>query len=298
MDYPTDKNRGVTDPGVLVSAQNEPMSGLLTDRQERERAEYAVRAARIVRPEIDFEYYSQKRFGPWNPYWRVYDRARCACLGGASRVLSYGCGAGRTALIFARMGYEVSGFDLSDPLIEAARAAAERYGLSQRTSFSVQAAENLEYPENAFDVVIGEDILHHVDLPKALPELCRVLKPGGVAVFKDSLSTPFRDKLRRNPPVTWVLPIGIKNRMTGELYYDTLDERPLNNDDLALMRQMFLKVEVEKFHVLTLLAKIFGNRPFFERCDWRMFKLLPVLRRLGDNIVVVLEKEGSAGINR
>ena len=266
------------------------INGSLTERQQRERDEYAARAPRIVRADIDFDHFSQKDHGPWNPYWTSFDRARAACACLPSRVLSYGCGAGRTALIFARMGHEVHGFDISEPLISSARAAAERYGLSGRAAFSVQTAENLAYREGAFDVVIGEDVLHHVDLPRAIPELHRVLKPGGVAVFKDSLATPFRDRIRRMPPITWLLPMGVKNRRTGELYHDTHDERPLNGADFALMREKFAKLEVERFHLLALLSKIFGNRARFERWDWRLFKIFPFLRRLGDNVVVVLQK--------
>ena len=86
------------------------------------------------------------------------------------------------------------------------------------------------------------------------------------------------------------MPLGVKNRRTGERYHDTHDERPLCGADLAFMRRQFANVEIERFHVLALLAKVFGDLPRFERCDWRLFRVLPLLRRLGDNVVVVLQR--------
>jgi len=265
------------------------MNQSLTERQQREREEYNSRVS-AAKSEIDFEHFSHKRFGPWSPYWRVYDLVRSRRPPPQARLLSYGCGGGKSALIYARMGYTVCGFDISDGMVDVARKRAEKYALADRTTFSAQAAEELDYPDEFFDVVVGEDILHHVELNRAIPEMHRVLKPGGVAIFKDSLATPRRDRVRRLPPITWLLPPGMKNRRTGETYQDTADERPLGDNDLVIVRRQFPKMKIERFHVLTLLAKIFGNRPFFERLDWRLFKVLPFFRRLGDHVVIVLEK--------
>lgn len=262
----------------------------LTARQQREREEFNARARSQAKSEVDFDHYNHKRFGPWNPYWRLHDLVIRTGSRPGARVLSYGCGDGKAALIYAHAGCTVDGFDISDGLVDVARTLAAKYGLTERATFSAQPAEQLDYPDETFDIAAGISILHHVDISRAVSELYRVLKPGGIAVFKDSIATPWRDRIRRAPPATWILPLNVKNRRTGEMYQDTEDERPLNGDDLALIRQRFPKMRVERFHVLTLLAKIFGNRPFFERWDWRMFKVLPFLRRFGDHVVIVLEK--------
>lgn len=44
--------------------------------------------------------------------------------------------------------------------------------------------EHLAYPDEEFDMVIGHAILHHIpDIEKALAEIHRVLKPGGICML-------------------------------------------------------------------------------------------------------------------
>jgi len=263
----------------------------LTERQQRERDEYNERVQESHLTEVNFEHFEHPRFGPWNPYWYIYDYVRTHYPPPDHTLLSYGCGQGAHALRYAKLGYHVSGFDISDGNIGVARQLAEKYGLSERTAFSAQPAEKLDYPDESFDVLVGENILHHIELEKSVPEMRRILKPGGCAIFKDSLETPFRDRIRRNPPVTWILPIGVKNRVRGTQYHDTDDERPLNESDFALFRKTFPKTESVKFRILSMFSSVISNRPALERCDYVMFKLLPFIRRFGDNVVVILHKE-------
>ncbi len=262
----------------------------LTERQQRERDEYNERIRQSHLTEVDFEHFNHPRFGPWNPYWFIYDYVRTNFSPEKHELLSYGCGQGANALRLAHLGFRVSGFDISDGNVGVANMLAEKYGYADRTAFTVQAAEALEYPSDSFDVVAGDNVLHHVDLEKAIPELHRVLKPGGVALFKDSLQTPFRDRIRSNPPVTWILPVGVKNRVRGTHYRDTDDERPLNDGDFEIFRRHFPNTEAVKFRVLAVFGGVINNRPLLERCDYYMFKVLPFLRRFGDNVVVILKK--------
>ncbi len=266
----------------------------LTERQQRERDEYNERISKTHLTEVDFDHFSQKRFGPWNPYWYIYNYVQEHYPPPDRELLSYGCGQGAHALRYARLGYRVSGFDISDGNIGVAQTLAEKYGYVSRAKFSVQPAEALDYPDEHFDVLVGENILHHVELSEAVPEMRRILKPGGCAIFKDSLQTPFRDRIRRSPPVTWVLPIGVKNRVRGVSYHDTDDERPLNDGDFQLMRRHFPQMDVVKFRVLSMLSSVVSNRPLLERFDYWMFKILPFTRRFGDNVVVILKKETDA----
>src|SRR5437667_12001614 len=106
------------------------MNTLFTARQDREREEFNRRAAWLSKSDVDFEYYTQKQFGPWNPYWRVHDYARCTYPPPDSKLLSYGCGTGKSALVYAKMGYAVCGFDISEALVETARCRADKYELT------------------------------------------------------------------------------------------------------------------------------------------------------------------------
>ena len=101
-----------------------------------------------------------------------------------------------TSVLFAKQGFDVHGFDISPQNVARATALAQRYGLSERAHFSVQAAEHLTYPNDCFDVVVGLDILHHVEIGTTIRECLRVLKPGGNAVFHEPVEAMVFDRLR------------------------------------------------------------------------------------------------------
>jgi len=262
----------------------------LTDRQQRECDEYNLRVAKSHKTEVDFDHFEHRRFGPWNPYWFIYNFVRTKYPPPQHTLLSYGCGQGVHALRYTHLGYRVNGFDISDGNIGIAQMLAKKYGYENQATFTAQPAEDLDYPSESFDIIVGENILHHVDLERSIPEMHRILKPGGCAIFKDSVQTPIRDRFRRNPPVTWIHPIGVKNRVRGSHYHDTGDERPLNEADFQIMRRSFPNMEFVQFRVLSVLSGLLGNRPLLERCDYWMFKVLPFMRRFGDNAVVIFRK--------
>lgn len=90
-------------------------------------------------------------------------------------ILDAGCGTGGTMVALKDLG-KISGCDLS---LEALRMCRER-GDFALTCCSVDA---LAYPEEYFDVVVSADVLEHVeDDARAVHEMARVLKPGGLLV--------------------------------------------------------------------------------------------------------------------
>ena len=99
------------------------------------------------------------------------------------RVLEYGCGEGWITSDLARLGGTVCAFDISTQAAENTKRTLARQGLLERCNIEVMPAERLTYANESFDVAVGFAIIHHLDLVKALAELHRVLKPGGVAYF-------------------------------------------------------------------------------------------------------------------
>ncbi|NCA72456.1 MAG: class I SAM-dependent methyltransferase [Sphingobacteriia bacterium] len=96
-------------------------------------------------------------------------------------LLDAGCGSGRDALAFRRLGYDVNAFEASPAL---ARLASEHCGLP----VEVLRFQEVEW-ENAFDGIWACASLLHVpmaELPEVLGRLGRALKPDGVlyASFK------------------------------------------------------------------------------------------------------------------
>ena len=80
----------------------------------------------------------------------------------------------------------LTGLDLSEPMLQKARNAAEEAGVSDRLDFRVGDARSLHFPEHSFDLVLCNSLLHHLPAPLALfNEISRVIKPGGAILLRD-----------------------------------------------------------------------------------------------------------------
>lgn len=97
-------------------------------------------------------------------------------------VIDVGCGGGFMSEALAQRAAEVVGIDQSESAIEAARAHALSSALAVR--YQVSQAEQLDFESESFDVVVCVDVLEHVDdLDRAIGEMGRILKPGGLFLF-------------------------------------------------------------------------------------------------------------------
>ena len=103
-------------------------------------------------------------------------------------VLDIGCGAGVDSLVAARLvgeGGRVTGIDVTDAMIERARANQARLGL-KHVRFQVGEAEALPFPDATFDAIISNGVFNLTfNKEKALQETHRVLKPGGRLMLAD-----------------------------------------------------------------------------------------------------------------
>src|SRR5687767_3282363 len=96
------------------------------------------------------------------------------------RLLEVGCGMGTDLLQFARGGARVTGVDLTPRSVETSRHHLELYGHSG--DFALSDAEKLPFADESFDVAYSNGVLHHTpDTAKAVREIHRVLRPGGLA---------------------------------------------------------------------------------------------------------------------
>ena len=106
------------------------------------------------------------------------------------RILDFGCGAGGITLHIAKTygPAEIVGYDVEQPVILRARAAAIARGLSSIARFVSSPPGRLPFDDASFDVVFSKDAMIHVPDKEALfAELFRVLKPGGVLAASDWL---------------------------------------------------------------------------------------------------------------
>jgi SAM-dependent methyltransferase len=110
--------------------------------------------------------------------------AEIASTPGAT-VLDLGCGAGHVSFAVAPHARSVTAYDLSPQMLATVAAAARERGLGNIVT-QEGAAEALPFDDAAFDWVVSRFSAHHWhDLPRALGEVRRALKPGGRVLFVD-----------------------------------------------------------------------------------------------------------------
>jgi SAM-dependent methyltransferase len=77
-------------------------------------------------------------------------------------------------------GWQITLSDLSAGMLQDCKKHLG-VGLASRFNFEIIDVQSIQYPEASFDAVIANYMLYHVpDLPKAILEIRRVLKPDGV----------------------------------------------------------------------------------------------------------------------
>lgn len=210
---------------------------------------------------------------------REYEELIYSRVAGA-RVLEYGCGTGSHSLEIARRGGEVVGIDISEVGIEMAREKAAAEGI-KNAQYLTMDAENMTFPDASFDLVIGEGILHHLNLAKSYSEISRILRPGGQAIFMEPLG--------HNPAM-----VLFRNRTP---HLRTADEHPLLKRDLDLAKRYFATTRFKYYHftsfasLLLLRTSLFWPTVnFLDRVDNGLFRVCPPLGLLSWYTVMTLSE--------
>ena len=157
----------------------------LSDRQRRELEYHRGRAAAHVHfatERVNFSAVTSTRYRWWNAYWVILRKAKNLGLTGKN-VLVVGCGFGDDAIQLAYLGASISAVDISAESVAIARQRAD--ASAAVVDFVVSAAETLPYTDETFDLVYLPDVVHHLDIPAAMREVQRALKPGGVVLEQE-----------------------------------------------------------------------------------------------------------------
>lgn len=198
-------------------------------------------------------------------------------------ILDYCCGTGRSSLYFALRGARVWGVDRSMEAICNARAAARLSGVEEQARFAVMDAQELSFADEAFDAVFCQSALHIIiDYPACATQLCRVLKPGGRAIFCE-------EALGHNPALELV-------RWFRRRKHRECGGRTLHYRDIESFGRAFHETRIHHFNLLLQVKQFLGkgaHRPAVKRVlrgvravDQALLTMLPFARRYCGKIVV------------
>ncbi len=204
------------------------------------------------------------------------------------KVLDCGCGLGELSVWLAMHNVHVCAIDVSPKSLEVLKKRAELYKVHDKIQAQLMAIENLGYKEESFDLVVGEWILHHVLIDKSVPEIYRVLKRGGKAIF---LETNANNKLllfcRRF----------IVGRLGIPKYQDEV-EYPLTDEDIQKIKRIF--AGNCKCHYPFTFFKLLDNYIFHAKIkfisfilahlDRSVYRFFPSLRKYSYHQVIELSK--------
>jgi len=219
---------------------------------------------------------------PWNPDCYIYQMAVNHYLPDSDqKVLNLACTTGTTAIRLATLGYEVHGFDNNPSDIDWAIEQALRHGLKDSCHFRVMDALLLDYADNTFDVITGFDVLGQTHQSINVQEINRVLKPGGMAIFRQQIQTPSQKPVEQS----------------------TQDPASSFTDqDLAAIEQIFDRVQVKKFTVLGRLNRLIprnseSTRLALQKIDHKLLQLCPPLSAFSSTAVLICHKRSKTAID-
>ena len=151
-----------------------------------------------------------------------------------AEVLEIGCASGDDAIDYCKHAKSYLGVDISDVAIANCKALSIK-----NAKFQCVDGHELQVDDKSIDYVIVNSLLHHLDLETSFKEIYRVLSDDGALIFKEPLGI--------NPAFQ------IYRMMTPSAR--TVDERPFDFNDLALMKKYFdLNDDVQWFGFLSILS--------------------------------------------
>jgi ubiquinone/menaquinone biosynthesis C-methylase UbiE len=188
--------------------------------------------------------------------------------------LELGCGTGYFTKEIAKTGANIVAIDISPELL----AIAKNNVPYTNVSFVEENAYNMTFEDCRFDYITGSSVLHHLDIGKAISEIYRVLKKGGIIAFTEPNMMNPQIALQKNIPY-------IKRKLG-----DSPDETAFFRWKIArlLRNQGFSKVEVKTFDFLhpavppALLKTVSSIGNFCEKC--------PIVKEIAGSLFIKASK--------
>jgi ubiquinone/menaquinone biosynthesis C-methylase UbiE len=227
-------------------------------------------------------------------------------IGAPGPVLDLGCGTGVLTTALAELGYDVTGVDISQAMLDKIKPLSEAGRITLRQG-DVYA---LPFDDRSFEGIATRWVIPHFrDWPSILKEAARVLRPGGVMVF-DHCSRSNYELATRSGPLEYAK-FGYDNRARGDksMFYASadVDELQLAADvaglelinviPLGFFRQNAIIAATlggDNFLAYKKMVDTFyqdpGARAFIQWFDSVVTKTLPL--EMVNGMAVVLQKPG------
>ncbi len=267
---------------MTLIADHNPSQSTTAPKQNVSKSSYD----QYVHDQIDMhkrlaDVYTTKRYAP--AYSRIYQRywnkrlCDLADLQPGACVLDFGCGTGVMLPELVRRQCRTIGLDVSFDMLEA--------GIDKAPSAKRICGDGgrLPFADARFDAILCRGSIHHLpDLPLALSEIARVLKPGGRLAFSEPSNDSFINRLARR-----------RMYAASDEFHDD-DEGLRRRDIIPMLRRAGFTVQVSRgfgFLAYTLcgfpdklpvLARVPGNRAITHALIAldRMLEAIPLINRL------------------
>ena len=136
------------------------------------------------------DYAKYRDIYPEQFYKKIIQRNLCV---EGQKVLDLGTGTGVLPRNMYRYGAKWTGTDTSDNQIAEAKRLANDANMS--IDFQAVATEDVDFPDNSFDVITACQCFWYFDHERVAPELARMLKPDGRLLILYMAWLPYEDKI-------------------------------------------------------------------------------------------------------
>jgi ubiquinone/menaquinone biosynthesis C-methylase UbiE len=148
------------------------------------------------------------------------------------RILDIGCGSGIPTLELAKLSRgEVIGIDIDQPALDKFTAQIAESGLSDRVKALNCSLINMDFPNEAFDIIWSEGSIYAIGFEKGLGKWKRFLKPGGFLVIHDEQGN-VKEKLEQISKCDYEL-----------LGYFTLSKETWQSEYFAPLEKLIIEAE-------------------------------------------------------
>lgn len=222
-----------------------------------------------------------KNFPPYlqSPYI-FYKKLLKNHINSNTRVMDLCCGDGIHSINLGYLSNHVIATDIAENSIKIAKLRAKELNINS-IQFLKGDAEDIQFPDNSFDVVTCVGSISYVELEKFTAEVLRILKPGGRFIALDSFN--------HNPVYRFNRYI---HYLKGNRTISTLNRMPTEKT-LAYLAEQFQSLEKCYFGIFTfigpLLSKIFTKKTVKKIIDYLDTKMV-LFKKNAFKIVLIATK--------